>query len=69
MPGMDGLRATSLIRQHHHEWARATPIIALTAHAMSGDKERCLDAGMDAYLSKPIDSKRLFETIAGLVPA
>jgi len=69
MPGMDGLRATALIRENRHDWARKTPIVALTAHAMAGDRERCLEAGMDAYLSKPIDSAKLFATIAELVPA
>jgi len=69
MPRMDGLRATALIRDHRNDWARNTPIIALTAHAMAGDRERCLDAGMNAYLSKPIDSKKLFATLAELVPA
>ena len=62
MPEMDGYQATALIRQDfsHDE----LPIIAMTAHAMAGDREKCLDAGMNDYVSKPIDPKRLFETLA-----
>ncbi len=54
MPGMNGLDATAAIRAHEKETGRQTPIIAITAHAMRGDRERCLDAGMDGYVSKPI---------------
>lgn len=61
MPEMDGYEATNLIRQHDTD--RHTPIIALTAHALSSDKQRCLEAGMDDYLSKPVTHKKLLAMI------
>ena len=64
MPEMDGFRTTTLIREKEKQLGYRVPIIAMTAAAMKGDRERCLSAGMDAYLSKPIDVKLLFETIA-----
>ena len=67
MPGKDGLEATGEIRAKEATSGRHLPIIALTAHAMKGDRERCLEAGMDAYVSKPIRSKELFEAIESLV--
>ncbi len=63
MPNMDGLQATKAIRDLEKSTGQHVPIIAMTAHAMNGDKERCLDAGMDAYVSKPINPSELFETI------
>jgi len=63
MPEMDGLEATRGIRQYEQATRGHVPIVALTAHAMKGDRERCLDAGMDAYVTKPIRSKELFRVI------
>jgi signal transduction histidine kinase/CheY-like chemotaxis protein/HPt (histidine-containing phosphotransfer) domain-containing protein len=68
MPEMDGLSATAAIREGERSTGRHVPIIALTAHAMKGDRERCLAAGMDAYISKPVRADELFEALARLVP-
>jgi two-component system sensor histidine kinase/response regulator len=69
MPGMDGLTATGHLRELEREDGRpATPIIALTAHALPGDREHCLAAGMDGYVSKPIDAHDLFMEIGRLLP-
>jgi two-component system, sensor histidine kinase and response regulator len=62
MPEMDGLEATQAIRQQEPE-GKHTPIIAMTAHAMKGDQERCLQAGMDDYLSKPLSPKEVMAAI------
>ena len=67
MPEMDGFEATRAIRQLQGDTAHV-PIVAMTAHAMTGDKERCLDAGMDDYLSKPLQVDKMLEAIARLVP-
>jgi PAS domain S-box-containing protein len=64
MPEMDGLAATRLIRQAEKSGDRHVPIIAMTAHAMSGDRQRCLEAGMDDYLSKPIRITELEDIMA-----
>lgn len=63
MPVMDGFEATSAIREKEKARGGHIPIIALTAHAMSGDRDRCLSAGMDGYASKPIRAKDLFREI------
>ena len=67
MPEMDGLAATQGIRAAEALRGGRVPIIALTAQAMTGDRDRCLQAGMDAYVSKPIDSVVLFETLYRVV--
>lgn len=61
MPEMDGYEATKIIRQDSR--FTSIPIIAMTAHAMKGDEEKCLEAGMDGYISKPINQERLFYII------
>jgi two-component system sensor histidine kinase/response regulator len=65
MPEMSGTEATGIIRQREAEAGagRRTPIVAMTAHAMEGDREKCLSAGMDHYVTKPIDQKKLFEVV------
>ncbi|MCA9773165.1 MAG: response regulator, partial [Myxococcales bacterium] len=63
MPELNGLEATDAIREREHSSGRRTPIIALTAHNMQGDRERCIEAGMDDYVSKPIESRALFAAI------
>jgi len=69
MPEMDGFRATARIRDEEGTTACPVPIIALTANAMKGDRERCLDAGMNGYVSKPIDVDKLLSSIQSLLPA
>ncbi|HEY3440865.1 MAG TPA: ATP-binding protein [Paludibaculum sp.] len=61
MPVLDGLEATRRIRENP-DWA-TLPIVAMTAHAMNGDRERCLQAGMNAYLAKPVDHKHLLKLV------
>ena len=63
MPEMDGFECTALIRAGEQVSRSHLPIVAMTAHSMSGDEARCLAAGMDAYLSKPIDPDALFDIV------
>jgi two-component system sensor histidine kinase/response regulator len=68
MPELDGLEATKAIREAEQSSRNHLPIIALTAHAMKGDEERCLATGMDGYISKPIRSTELATILERLVP-
>ncbi len=68
MPWMDGLDATREIRALERRTTRRVPIIAMTAYAMKGDRERCLNAGMDGYVSKPINAAKLFAEIQKFTP-
>ena len=70
MPEMDGLEATAAIRKMERDGGmEGIPIIAMTAHAMKGDRERCIEAGMDDYVSKPISSEALLKAIQRLIPS
>jgi CheY-like chemotaxis protein len=66
LPGMDGLTATRLLRQDPA--TAAIPVIALTAHAMKGDRERALEAGCTGYIPKPIDTRRFLAQIRTFLP-
>jgi len=63
MPEMDGFEATATVRKEELMTGAHIPIIAMTASAMKGDRERCLQAGMDGYLPKPIRAAELFEVV------
>ena len=63
MPEMDGFEAVGHIRRGEREKDTRIPIVAMTAHALVGDQQRCLGAGMDGYISKPLDSVKLLDAI------
>ena len=69
MPDLDGFEATAVIRKKEKDSGTHTPIIAMTAHAMSGDRERCLAAGMDNYISKPIHGRELLDLVTKYLQA
>jgi two-component system, sensor histidine kinase and response regulator len=69
MPEMNGFEATAAIREQEKTTGKHIPILAMTAHAMKGDKEKCLDSGMDGYISKPINAKEFFEALDRLAPS
>ena len=75
MPEMDGLEATAMIREQEQMGnperppAKRIPIVAMTAHAMVGDRERCLAAGMDDYVAKPINARDMFAAIERVMGA
>lgn len=68
MPEMDGKDATRAIRALEAETGRHTPILALTAHAMGGDKEEIMAAGMDQFLTKPLRKAEIYAAIGGYQP-
>ncbi|HEX6504052.1 MAG TPA: response regulator [Terriglobales bacterium] len=68
MPEMDGFTATRKIREQEKESARHIPIVAMTAHAMKGDKDRCLEAGMDDYVAKPASGRDIAHAIVRMFP-
>jgi PAS domain S-box-containing protein len=68
MPEMDGFEATKAIRVMEAQSGRHIPIVAMTAHAMKGDKERCLETGMDGYIAKPIQSEELTRVLDYIFP-
>jgi two-component system sensor histidine kinase/response regulator len=63
MPNMGGLEATAAVRLREQTTGRHVRIVAMTAHAMSSDRDRCLSAGMDGYISKPFDPPVLFAAV------
>jgi len=67
MPGMDGIEATLAIREREKAAGGHIPILAMTAHAMASDREKCLDAGMDGYVSKPVNSDELYQAIENVL--
>jgi CheY-like chemotaxis protein len=69
MPDMDGLQATALIRERESRLGMHTPIIALTAHTMKGDRERCLSAGMDDFITKPVNAVELIAVVEATAAA
>jgi HPt (histidine-containing phosphotransfer) domain-containing protein len=68
MPEMGGIEATQKIRENEKITGAHLPILAMTAHAMEGDRERCMAAGMDGYIAKPIEPKTFLETVESVTP-
>lgn len=68
MPGIDGTMATATIRQREQEASVRTPIIALTAHALTGDRSKLMECGFDGYVPKPIDVEGLLAEVNRLIP-
>ena len=69
MPDMDGYQATAELRRRERDADGHTPVIAMTAQAMDGDRERCLDAGMDDFISKPMRHQDLADTLRRWIPS
>jgi two-component system, sensor histidine kinase and response regulator len=69
LPVMDGFEATARIREQERSSGGHIPIVAMTAHSTQDARQRCLDAGMDGYISKPIDAKELYRALAALAPS
>jgi CheY-like chemotaxis protein len=69
MPVMGGFEATAAVREMEKGTGKHIPIVALTAHAVNGDRERCLAMGMDGCMAKPIRPEELFEQIESLIPS
>ena len=67
MPRMDGIEVTAAIRKKEKATGDHVPILAMTAHAMTGDRQRFLESGMDGYISKPVHQKELFEAIGNVL--
>jgi CheY-like chemotaxis protein len=67
MPEMDGLESTRLIREHERQTGKHVPIVAMTAHALKGDRERCLACGMDEYVSKPVRERQLLMALRAVL--
>jgi len=67
MPEMDGLEATRILRERERQGLRLAPIIAMTAHAMKGDRDKCIEAGMTGYISKPIQPDQLFALMEDVI--
>jgi CheY-like chemotaxis protein len=68
MPELGGFEATALVREREKGTGRRLPIVAVTAHAMKGDRDQCLEAGMDAYLAKPLQERELCALLATMFP-